>query len=73
MATLYIFEGIDEKKQLNTAFRYAKAGLEVDVHYHHAWEKITDNAPSTRIPCNVKCTHWGKEEDDEDPAPTRIL
>lgn len=50
MATLYIFDGIDEKKQKQTADRYAKAGLTIYVHYHHAWKDGEE-----RIPCNQQC------------------
>lgn len=57
MAKLYVFEGIDEKKQLISAAKYAKAGFDVEAHYHHAWNfDALGDREAQRIPCNEKCT-----------------
>lgn len=60
MAKIYIFEGIDEKKQLDTAAKYSKAGLDVEVHYHKVWE--TQDNGMAAIGCNDKCIQRFWEE-----------
>lgn len=54
MARLYIFEGIDERKQLSKAEKLSEAGMNVQVHYHKAWE--TQDEGMTKIECNEQCT-----------------
>lgn len=62
MAAVYIFEGIDERKQLERAEQVSALGFFVEVHYHKSWvlKLGTDGLQHIhRIDCNEKCFNKG--------------